>query len=101
MSDKSDNLQKLISLSRAMLQLAESGSWDDVSKMEADRRELLYTYFLTPVQAELNRTVSEGIRTIIAIDQDIMELGRAEKVEIEQTLLQLEQGKKAVKAYSS
>ncbi len=101
MNDKSDDLQKLISLSRAMLKQAESASWDEVAKLEADRRELFETFFLTPVQAELNHTVSEGIRSIIAMDQDIMTLGITEKLELEQALRQIEQGKKAVKAYSS
>jgi hypothetical protein len=101
MNEKSDDLQKLISLSRAMLQQAQSASWDEVSKLEAIRRELINTFFLTPIKAELNRTVSEGISSIIAIDQDIMALGIAEKLELEQVLRQIEQGKKAVKAYSS
>jgi hypothetical protein len=101
MSDKPADLQQFLSLSRAMLERARCASWDEVAKLEAKRRELLGTFFLAPVPAELASAVSEAIGLIIAIDHKIMELGRAEKLDLEQALRQIDQGKRAVKAYSS
>jgi hypothetical protein len=101
MNDKLADLQQLISLSRAMLERAQSSSWEEVTQLEKMRRELLSAFFLAPVETELARAVSEGIRSIMAIDQDIMVLGHAEKLELEQVLRQMDQGKKAVKAYGS
>lgn len=100
MNDKLTALQHLIALTRAMLEHAQSSSWDEVIKLEAQRGELLSAFFLTPIQSELTAAVSEGIRLIMAIDQDIMALGRIEKDDAEQVLRQMGQGKKAVKAYS-
>lgn len=100
MNDKLTALQHLISLTRAMLEHAQSSSWNEVIKLEAQRGELISAFFLTPIKSELTATVSEGIRLIMAIDQDIMALGRIEKHDAEQVLRQMDQGKKAVKAYS-
>jgi hypothetical protein len=100
MNDKLEALQQIISLSHAMLEQAQSASWDELPRLEASRRELIEAFFLMPVQVELTRIVSEGVKSILLIDQTIMELGRTEKLELEQVLLQIEHGKKAVKAYN-
>jgi Flagellar protein FliT len=101
MNDKLADLQQLISLSRAMREQARTASWEAVTQLEQRRRELLGAFFLAPVEAGLARAVSEGIRSIMAIDQDIIALGCAEKLELRQLLRQIDQGKKAVKAYGS
>ena len=54
-----------------------------------------------PVKIDLTLRVADGVKSILAIDQTIMELGLTEKLELEQVLLQIEHGKKAVKAYNS
>jgi hypothetical protein len=101
MNDKSADLQQLISLSQTMLKQAQSGSWGEVSSLEIMRRELVEAFFLEPIQPEWAAQVSEGIKSMLLINQDIMELGRVETLELEQVLRQIEQGKKAVKAYNS
>jgi hypothetical protein len=84
-----------------MLEQAENAAWDEVSTLEANRSELLEAFFWEPVQAEIQPDVSEVVRSIIAIDQIILELGRAEKLDLEESLMQIDRGKKAIKAYSS
>jgi hypothetical protein len=101
MKNNSSDLQQIILITRKMLEQAQSASWDEVSKLEAERRSLLHMFFMFPILDELVGTVSEGIRSITAIDENIMELGRAEKHELEQVLRQIDQGKKAIKAYDS
>jgi hypothetical protein len=100
MNDKIKDFQQLISLTQAMLEQAESSAWDEVIETEAKRRELMGVFFSIPVQPELASTVAEGITTIMAMDRDIIKLGQTEKQGMEQVLRQMEQGKKAVKAYS-
>jgi hypothetical protein len=101
MSNKSADFQQIISISREMLEQARSALWDEVSSLEEQRRELLHAFFMKPIQNELAGTVSEGIKSILAIDKDIMALGSGEKHELEQILRQIDQGKKAIKAYDS
>jgi hypothetical protein len=101
MHNKSADLQQLLTLSNAMLECARSASWNEIAELEVMRRELLDAFFLSPFPDELALTVTGGIQSILAIDHEIMALCRMEKHELEQVLQQIEQGKKAIKAYSS
>lgn len=84
-----------------MLDRAQLAQWEEVSEMEVTRRELLDAFFLSPDPADLALTLADEIRYILEIDQQIMELGRIEKLELEQVLRQIDHGKKAIKAYIS
>jgi hypothetical protein len=99
MTDKAQDLQQLISLSRMMLEKAREESWDDVFALEAERSELIRLFFLESVQQA--DAVAAGIQEIMAIDRDIMALGTLKKLDLAQTLQAMNQGKKAVKAYTS
>lgn len=101
MNDQLADLQQLISLSRLMLEQAQSSLWDEVSELEERRRMLMTEFFLIAVPDGLSGAVAEGIQSIMAIDRELMELGRVGKLELEQVLRQIDQGRKAVKAYSS
>jgi hypothetical protein len=101
MADKAQNIQQLISLSRAMLGKAREESWDDVIALEAERSDLIRLFFLGPVQQRYVVAVASGIQAMMAIDNDIMELGALKKFDLAQTLQSMGQGKKAVKAYTS
>lgn len=101
MTAKAIDLESLISLSRAMLEKAREESWDDVFALEVERNELIKLFFLEPVQQEYAETVAAGIQAMLAIDRDIMALGALERLDIAQTLQNMEQGKKAVKAYAA
>jgi hypothetical protein len=84
-----------------MLEKAQEGFWDDVVDLEAERSGLIEAFFLEPVQQEYAEEVADGVRSIIAIDIDIMELGRLKKIDLVDILKKMEQGKKAVQAYGS
>lgn len=84
-----------------MLKKAESEFWDELFVLEVKRRELIELFFSEPVQQEYAEEVSVGIQSIMAIDRNIMELGLGKKLELEHALQQIDQGKKAVKAYNS
>jgi Flagellar protein FliT len=101
MTDKAQNLQQLISLSRAMLGKAREESWDDVVVLEAERSELIRLFFLEPVPQACADAVAAGIQAMMAIDNELMELGALKKFDLAQALQNMDQGKKAVKAYAS
>jgi hypothetical protein len=101
MINKVQDLQQLISLSRTMLGKAREESWDDVFVLEAERSELIRLFFLEPVQQAYTDVVSAGIQSILAIDSDLIKLGTLKRFELAQTLQNMDQGKKAVKAYTS
>ena len=99
MTNKAQDLQQLISLSRTMLEKAREESWDDVFVLEAERSELIRLFFLEPIQQA--DAVAAGIQSMMAIDRDIMALGALKRFDLAQTLQNMDQGKKAVKAYTS
>jgi hypothetical protein len=101
MTDKAQDLQQLISLSRTILEKAREESWDDVFVLEAERSTLIRLFFLEPVQQAYADTVAVGIQSMMAIDRDIMALGALKRFDLAQTLQTMDQGKKAVKAYTS
>jgi len=101
MTDKAQDLQQLISLSRTMLEKARVESWDDVAVLEAERSELTRLFFLEPVQQEYAEAVAAGIQSMLAIDRDIMALGALKKLDLAHILHAMDQGKKAIKAYTS
>jgi hypothetical protein len=101
MINKVQDLQQLISLSRTMLEKARGESWDDVFVLEAERSELIRLFFLEPIQQADMDIVSAGIQSIMAVDSDLIKLGALKRFELAQTLQTMDQGKKAVKAYTS
>ena len=100
MKDKAIDLQQLISLSRTMLEKAREESWDEVFVLEAERSELIRLFFLEPIQQADAVAAVAGIQSIMAIDRDLMRLGALKRFELAQTLQTMDQGKKAVKAYT-
>jgi hypothetical protein len=101
MTDKIQDFQQLISLSRTMQEKAREESWDDVFVLEAERSELIRLFFLEPLQPIYADAVAAGIRSIMEIDQDTMALGALKRFEFAQILQTMDQGKKAVKAYTA
>jgi len=101
MTNKVTDLQGLVALSRCMLEKAREQSWHEVFELEQRRRDAMQLFFAEPVTAEDAQAVSAGIQLIMAIDRDLMALGGAAREELAQTLQKMDQGKKAVKAYTS
>ena len=101
MTNKAHELQQLISLSRTMLEKAREEFWDGVFVLEAERSELIRLFFLEPVQQDHAEAVAAGIQSMMAINRDIIALGMLKKLDLAQTMQKMDQGKKAVKAYTT
>jgi hypothetical protein len=101
MTDQAQDLDQLISLSRTMLEKAREESWDDVVILEAKRNELIKLFFIEPIEPTNADTVAGGIQSMISINTDIIALGELKRFDLTQALQNLDQGKKAVKAYTS
>jgi hypothetical protein len=95
------DLQKLISLSQAILEKAQQDSWDEIAILESERRELIELFFSEPIEPKDSEAVGVGIQSILAIDRETMALGSLTMLNLSETLHKFQQGKKAVKAYGS
>jgi Flagellar protein FliT len=101
MVSKVDELQQLVAFSQAMLTKAQAEQWDDVVALEAERRDLIKHFFSEQVDQAQAEVVASGIKAILAIDEKLMELGALRRFDIMHVLQDMDQGKKAVKAYTS
>lgn len=101
MSEHSPDFSQLLSLSEAMLRKAKDGLWDEVMALETERYSLIKIFFSGPVMPGDAEAVADGIRTILAIDKELMEMGAVKRFDLLQALQEMDQGKKAVKAYTS
>ncbi len=101
MADKAQELQQMIVLSQAMLNKAQEALWEDVIALEVERHELIRLFFSVPVLQEDAEAVAVAIRLILSIDEQLKELGAVRRFDILQILQEMDQGKKAVKAYTS
>ena len=80
MTDKTQDLQQLISLSRTMLEKAREESWDDVFVLEAERSELIRLFFLEPVQQAYAEAVAAGIQSMHGDRSGYYGIGSVKKV---------------------
>jgi hypothetical protein len=96
---KAEGIRQLVALSQAMLAKAEAQLWDDVIVLEAERRQLITQFFLDPIRQDAE-VVAAGIQSILAMDEKLIELGALKRFDTLQLLQNLDQGKKAVKAYT-
>lgn len=101
MSESQPDFGQLITLSEAMLEKAKAGLWAEVIAFEAKRDGLIRLFFSAPVRQDDAEAVASGIQTILAIDKEIIDMGVLERFGLLQILQEMEQGKKAIKAYTS
>lgn len=95
-----DDVDRLRSLTRDLLERARSGDWDAAVDIETERRPLLYEVFgdVAPGTHVRHRDL---LKEILAADQEIMLLAQQRRDELGGLLRQVGVGKSALKAYDS
>ncbi|MHB1239322.1 MAG: flagellar protein FliT [Gammaproteobacteria bacterium] len=96
---EADALGDILSLSRAMVAAAEQGDWEAVTAQEQDRRGRIKRYFSQAPVVAASAGLTEAVHTLVALDQRVIELGKARRNQIVDTLRGLGQGSRAVRAY--
>lgn len=94
-------LAAVIGLARAMLNAAEDGNWEEVAKIEAARREEIATCFARTDAHGNAAVIADGIRTLLAIDHQIMLLATNGMGDLGDKLGALRTGSRALQAYES
>jgi hypothetical protein len=69
--------------------------------METQRRARLEAFFSQPPAAHEKNWLSAGIQLVLNLDSEIMQLGKAGRQELGETLNKLGNGRVAVKAYQA
>lgn len=89
---------RLRGLTEDLLDRAQSGDWDTVVAIEAERRPLLYSVFgaVAPGQHVQHQAL---LNEILTANREIMRLAQSRRDELGGQLRQLGKGRNALKAY--
>jgi hypothetical protein len=96
---RQDAWREIAEMTEIMLSHARSGEWSAVIEMESDRQLLMQKYFSIAPQLEDAEWIIDGIRTVMKIDREIMELGKNGINKLGENLAVIQRGKKAQFAY--
>jgi hypothetical protein len=94
-------LERLLALSRDMLDHAGDEDWGQVELLQTQRKALLESFVLTEIEASLKGRAIDILKAVLALDDRIIALGQAGKLQLQATLTQMNVAKKAVKAYNA
>ncbi|MFA7387177.1 MAG: flagellar protein FliT [Thiohalobacteraceae bacterium] len=95
-----NEVDRLQTLTGALLAAAKSGEWDKAAALEEERRPLLYRVFGEAAPGTQTQQL-ELLRTILSVDRDITELAQQRREELGGMLRQVGQGRAALRAYES
>jgi thiamine pyrophosphate-dependent acetolactate synthase large subunit-like protein len=92
-------LVELVAQSQNIFELAARGEWEEVVKLESDRRELMQACFAPDASFDDPQVAAQQIQEIMDIDARVMELGGKARTEAAQALSDIQRGRQAVSAY--
>ena len=90
---------RIIEISHSMQSCARQGKWEEVQDMEVSRREIMLNFFSTTASVDEAEWISRGIREVLEIDREIMDLGKKNLHKLSQQIQNLKVGEKVEKAY--
>ena len=97
--EQASDIKKIIFLSEKMLVEARQEDWENVTKIESQRRELITSFFSQPVH-ESNGQLADVIRVILEKDREIIKLGAGRREKLRSALRKINRGKTAVESYA-
>jgi len=91
-------LAAILEQTRALRSAAETGDWDTVTRLEAERRGAIEDFFRDRAPAA-DPVLREAIAEIQASDRVVMQLARTRRDQLQAELERIGQGRSAVRAY--
>lgn len=91
--------EKVLRLSRRMLETAEIGDWTLLGQLEQERSRSLDSLFQHPSMPEQMYTISEALRQVMEFDRQCIAMGEQAKAEYATELRLQAQGEQAVRSY--
>lgn len=95
-----ENVAKLCTLTRQLLESARAEDWEAAAQIEDTRRPLLYAVF-GQVQTGTHVRRRALLNEILAADREIIALAQQRRVELADLLRQTGNGRAALKAYGA
>ena len=96
-----ESFDEFVAVSREMLAAAQRGHWETVMGLQGERQRRLEAYFATPVPPDLADQVAAGIREMLELDRQVVDLGRKGMEELAGAMNGLRTGRRAQQAYGA
>lgn len=93
-------LEDLRAISEQMLKEAESGAWEAVERLEADRQSMMQDLFSGPIPGEVADQVATRLQELIAVNEQVMGLIKHRRDDVAQIVRSVQTGKRAKRAYT-
>ena len=90
----------ILDLSEHMLEQAREGNWHTVQAIEAKRRVLIQEYFSYPPVHSDAAMLSQQIRTVLELDDQVNALCRENRNDLAESLEEMSRGRQATQAYT-
>lgn len=97
--DRARQAQRLLELTREMLELARSKDWPALAVREGERQEVARELFASPVPQAAAAAVADAVRQVLDIDQELIVLADAGREEAARAMQEVRTGQKARDAY--
>ncbi len=99
MSAGDELLNTIVQLSDQMHELAGQGNWEEVVRLETERRDLIAVCFAKDNPFQDNELAARRIRRILDLDRGLMAMGEDHRGELGKTLQKVQRGRNAARAY--
>ena len=93
-------LETILAISKAMLEMAQTGRWDELIEQEHQRDGLIKTFNIPPIANLDTEQTKTQLNQLIELDKEIMSLCNEGKNAIGKALAALQHGREAVNAYA-
>lgn len=90
--------QNLLNLSHNMLVSAQQDAWNEVTKLERERLQLMDDLFSSPINID-SHDLEQGIQTILDINRSLVEMSSKYQGTLQQELAKAGHAHKATTAY--
>ena len=99
MSSAKDNLPEIMELTREMLEMAETGAWDELIEIESRRGFLITQYFDAAHEAGIDASDAVCIQELSLLNDRILDLGKAQRQELMKLLSESNRQRHAATCY--
>lgn len=98
---RKEHFAYIVSLTESMLVVANQQDWEQLTSMEAQRKQQLAQFFTTAVSPDEALWIKTGIERILSIDEQLIRLSETAKQEIADSRNNMAKSQNAANAYSS
>ncbi|GEM_PF-1243880 len=94
-------LERATQISRTMVTAAESGDWERVQALAAERKPLVTDAFAGELSAEARDALASSLRRLAHLNDQLIELAAVARDERAEQIQQVRGGRRAASAYAS